>query len=118
MQQVEPNRQGTEEKSSLETVLVSRCAVSVPIFNAYLIRLQHFFRTGSHSDVGGGYPEHDLADLSLVWMAVSVSIVTCHCAVDIFLSQAQIEDALGLDIEYLANLPRPVAPWGKQQPHK
>lgn len=29
--------------------------------------------------VGGGYPVHDLSDLSLIWMAVGVSLINlCH----------------------------------------
>lgn len=27
--------------------------------------------SGSHSDVGGGFQDHDLSDLALVWMVVS-----------------------------------------------
>lgn len=73
--------------------------------------------SGSHSDVGGGFAEHDLADISLVWMAVSKSSVF-NVTTNTVAFQAQIEDALGLDIEYLAHLPKPVAPWGKQKPHQ
>ncbi|KAF6766186.1 hypothetical protein DFP72DRAFT_865847 [Ephemerocybe angulata] len=51
--------------------------------------------------IGGGYEEHDLADLSLIWMAVCRRLI-----------------CLGLDVKYLSKLPKPVAPWGKQQPHK
>lgn len=31
-------------------------------------RLKQVWFTGAHSDVGGGYPEHQLSDLSLGWM--------------------------------------------------
>ncbi|KAJ7293538.1 hypothetical protein C8J57DRAFT_1269293 [Mycena rebaudengoi] len=54
---------------------------------------------GSHADVGGGYRKHDLADLSLFWMA------------------ANMEKHLSLDYTYLGSLPRPTAPWGTQPPH-
>ncbi|KAH9950393.1 hypothetical protein B0H21DRAFT_723255 [Amylocystis lapponica] len=40
----------------------------------------------SHADIGGGYKEHDLSDLSLTWMA------------------ANIGDILSLDINYIATL--------------
>ncbi|RXW20619.1 hypothetical protein EST38_g5227 [Candolleomyces aberdarensis] len=50
--------------------------------------------------IGGGYKEHDLSDIALLWMA------------------AQVGDILGLDAEYLAKLPQPVAPWGQQKPHE
>ncbi|KAF5312190.1 hypothetical protein D9619_003570 [Psilocybe cf. subviscida] len=54
---------------------------------------------GCHTDIGGGYKSHDLADISLVWMA------------------GQIESLLSLDIDFLKSCSEPVAPWGKQQPH-
>ncbi|KAK0232807.1 hypothetical protein IW262DRAFT_1259147 [Armillaria fumosa] len=55
---------------------------------------------GCHSDIGGGYRDHDLADISLIWMA------------------ANVQDMLSLDMEYLRSVPSPVAPWGSQKPHK
>ncbi|PFH54434.1 hypothetical protein AMATHDRAFT_18 [Amanita thiersii Skay4041] len=55
--------------------------------------------TGAHSDIGGGYEHHDLADLTLGWMT------------------AQVSDILSLDTAYLSSLGEPVAPWGKQLPH-
>ncbi|KAF8078667.1 hypothetical protein FPV67DRAFT_1466003, partial [Lyophyllum atratum] len=61
--------------------------------------LKQCWFTGSHSDIGGGYPDHDLSDLTLTWMA------------------AQIGDILSLDIKYLASLLHPVALWGKHKPH-
>ncbi|TFK41204.1 hypothetical protein BDQ12DRAFT_679070 [Crucibulum laeve] len=62
--------------------------------------LKQCWFTGSHSDIGGGYRDHDLADLSLVWMA------------------AQIGDILSLDMKYLSGLlSTPVAQWGAQKPH-
>ncbi|KAJ7225553.1 hypothetical protein GGX14DRAFT_348671 [Mycena pura] len=48
---------------------------------------------------GGGYKDHDLADMTLFWMA------------------ANVEQHLSLDYTYLGSLPQPVAPWGSQQPH-
>ncbi|KAF8168146.1 hypothetical protein B0H34DRAFT_684398 [Crassisporium funariophilum] len=61
--------------------------------------LKQTWFTGCHTDVGGGYKNHDLADISLIWMA------------------AHIGDALSLDLEYMSNLFEPVAPWGTQKPH-
>ncbi|KAK7694727.1 hypothetical protein QCA50_001915 [Cerrena zonata] len=49
--------------------------------------------------IGGGYEEHDLSDLSLFWMA------------------AHVGDILALDMTYLASLVDPVAEWGTQSPH-
>jgi len=49
--------------------------------------------------VGGGWQDHDLSDLTLTWMS------------------ANIEKLLSLDYEYLATLPTPCYPWGEQAPH-
>ncbi|KAF8326702.1 uncharacterized protein EI90DRAFT_3146530 [Cantharellus anzutake] len=35
--------------------------------------LKQYWFTGSHSDVGGGYEDHDLSDIALFWMIVSSS---------------------------------------------
>uniref|UniRef100_A0A0W0F5N8 T6SS Phospholipase effector Tle1-like catalytic domain-containing protein n=1 Tax=Moniliophthora roreri TaxID=221103 RepID=A0A0W0F5N8_MONRR len=61
--------------------------------------LKECWFSGSHSDIGGGYRDHDLADLTLTWMVAHVS------------------DILSMDLSYLALLPHPVAPWGAQEPH-
>jgi len=61
--------------------------------------LKQCWFTGCHSDIGGGYQEHDLADLTLTWMAANVG------------------DILALNVEYIASLPNPVAPWGELPPH-
>ncbi|KAJ7244759.1 hypothetical protein B0H12DRAFT_801130 [Mycena haematopus] len=61
--------------------------------------LRQCWFTGCHADIGGGYQDHDLADLTLFWMA------------------ANLESHLSLDYAYLGTLPHPTAPWGKQPPH-
>jgi len=61
--------------------------------------LKQCWFTGSHTDIGGGYHHHDLADLTLTWMA------------------ANICDMISLDLDYLEEIPEPVAPWGQQKPH-
>ncbi|EIW86761.1 hypothetical protein CONPUDRAFT_115432 [Coniophora puteana RWD-64-598 SS2] len=61
--------------------------------------LKQVWFTGSHSDIGGGWQDHDLSDLTLTWMAASIG------------------DILALNFKYLASLPDPVAPWGQQPPH-
>ncbi|KAJ7125623.1 hypothetical protein C8R43DRAFT_712084 [Mycena crocata] len=61
--------------------------------------LRQCWFTGCHADIGGGYKAHDLADLTLFWMA------------------ANLEEHLSLDYSYLGSLPRPSAPWGAQPPH-
>lgn len=61
--------------------------------------LKQCWFAGSHSDIGGGWHEHDLSDLTLTWMI------------------ANIEDMLSVDLKYVACLPDPVAPWGQQPPH-
>jgi len=61
-------------------------------------RLKMWF-SGSHSDVGGGFQDHDISDVALVWMV------------------AEIEDCLAIDLKYLKALPRPMKPWGMQGPH-
>ncbi|EGN94668.1 hypothetical protein SERLA73DRAFT_96017 [Serpula lacrymans var. lacrymans S7.3] len=61
--------------------------------------LKQCWFTGSHSDIGGGWHDHDLSDLTLTWMV------------------ANIEDMLSVDMTYIKSLPDPVALWGEQQPH-
>ncbi|KAL4070904.1 hypothetical protein J3A83DRAFT_4093964, partial [Scleroderma citrinum] len=61
--------------------------------------LKQCWFAGSHSDIGGGWHDHDLSDLTLTWMT------------------ANIGDMLSVDLKYIASLPDPVAPWGKQYPH-
>lgn len=61
--------------------------------------LKQCWFAGSHSDIGGGFEEHDLSGLTLYWMA------------------AQVGDILSLDIKYLTSIIHPNAPWGKQEPH-
>ncbi|KAJ3898960.1 hypothetical protein F5879DRAFT_978599 [Lentinula edodes] len=61
--------------------------------------LKQYWFTGCHSDVGGGYKDHDLADISLTWMV------------------AHVNDSLAMDMKYLGGLLDPMAPWGTQKPH-
>ncbi|KAI0724628.1 hypothetical protein C8T65DRAFT_714709 [Cerioporus squamosus] len=61
--------------------------------------LKQCWFSGSHCDVGGGFEEHDLSDLTFNWLI------------------ANIEDALSFDYDYVSSLPQPVAPWGAQPPH-
>ncbi|CUA77090.1 hypothetical protein RSOLAG22IIIB_12532 [Rhizoctonia solani] len=61
--------------------------------------LQQVWFAGQHSDVGGGWQDHDLSDIALMWMI------------------ANIEDIISIDFKYAKALPRPVAPWGEQPPH-
>ncbi|KIJ45870.1 hypothetical protein M422DRAFT_250653 [Sphaerobolus stellatus SS14] len=59
--------------------------------------LKQVWFSGCHSDVGGGYQSHDLADIALAWMAAS------------------IEPILSLNIGYLRSIPQPVSAWGPSQ---
>ncbi|KAI0801188.1 hypothetical protein C8Q74DRAFT_473232 [Fomes fomentarius] len=61
--------------------------------------LRQCWFAGSHCDIGGGFKEHDLSDLSLNWMI------------------ANVEDAISFDYEYVTSLPQPEAPWGTLPPH-
>ncbi|KAH0590787.1 hypothetical protein H2248_000912 [Termitomyces sp. 'cryptogamus'] len=61
--------------------------------------LKQCWFTGSHADIGGGYNDHDLSDLTLTWMA------------------AQIESILSLDTKYLQSVFDPVSPWGMHRFH-
>ncbi|KAF9259966.1 hypothetical protein L218DRAFT_947196 [Marasmius fiardii PR-910] len=55
---------------------------------------------GAHSDVGGGYDRHELADITLFWMA------------------GEILDLVNLDLDYLKGWAQPKPdPWGTSQPH-
>ncbi|BGP17056.1 hypothetical protein JCM10213_000306 [Rhodosporidiobolus nylandii] len=61
--------------------------------------LQQTWFAGIHTDVGGGYSLHDLADLSLAWLA------------------SHLIPKLSLDLSYLSALSaHPSAPWGEMQP--
>lgn len=62
-------------------------------------QLKQVWFAGQHSDVGGGWQDHDLSDIALMWMI------------------AHIEDILSIDHKYCKALPRPVADWGAQPPH-
>ncbi|RDX55781.1 hypothetical protein OH76DRAFT_1337360 [Lentinus brumalis] len=61
--------------------------------------LKQCWFTGSHCDIGGGFEEHDLSDLTMNWLI------------------ANIEDVLSFDYDYVMSLPQPAAPWGAQSPH-
>ncbi|KAG1862235.1 hypothetical protein F4604DRAFT_2031375 [Suillus subluteus] len=61
--------------------------------------LKQCWFSGEHSDIGGGWQQHDLSDLTLAWMV------------------ANIGDMLSIDIAYIFSLVNPVAPWGEQPPH-
>ncbi|GAA5864139.1 hypothetical protein JCM1840_000713 [Sporobolomyces johnsonii] len=63
-------------------------------------KLLQIWFAGCHTDVGGGYPQHDLSDLSLNWLV------------------SQVQEYLALDLSYISNLSaRPAAPWGQLKPH-
>lgn len=62
--------------------------------------LQMWF-AGVHTDIGGGYAEHDLSDISLTWMI------------------AHTQALLAYDNEYLAKISTsPTAAYGALPPHK
>ncbi|KAF8322151.1 hypothetical protein DL93DRAFT_2051164, partial [Clavulina sp. PMI_390] len=65
--------------------------------------LRQMWFSGSHSDVGGGYQDHDLSDLALIWMVVSWF--------------SSVENFISINLKYFKALPQPVKPWGKQVPH-
>jgi len=56
---------------------------------------------GSHADIGGGWVDGDLSMITLMWMASNVVVHT----------------SLSMDLDFLLNLPRPVAGYGHQTPH-
>ncbi|KAG9095087.1 hypothetical protein FS749_011123 [Ceratobasidium sp. UAMH 11750] len=62
-------------------------------------QLRQVWFAGQHTDVGGGWHDHDLSDIALMWML------------------ANVEDILSIDFKYTKLLPRPIAPWGAQPPH-
>ncbi|QRV92264.1 choline transport protein [Ceratobasidium sp. AG-Ba] len=62
-------------------------------------QLRQVWFAGQHTDVGGGWHDHDLSDVALMWML------------------ANVEDILSIDFKYAKSLPRPIAPWGAQPPH-
>lgn len=62
--------------------------------------LKQVWFAGAHSDVGGGYERHELADIALFWMA------------------GEIKSFINLDLDFLlaSKQPQP-QPWGTSQPH-
>ncbi|KZT09411.1 uncharacterized protein LAESUDRAFT_552679 [Laetiporus sulphureus 93-53] len=55
---------------------------------------------GAHSDVGGGYDRHELADIALYWMA------------------GEISSFINLDLDFLRQTAQQKPePWGTSQPH-
>ncbi|KAK4054158.1 hypothetical protein OIV83_001184 [Microbotryomycetes sp. JL201] len=64
--------------------------------------LQTWF-VGAHTDIGGGYQDHDLADISLIW------------SVERLMRFA----GLSFDLDYLDEITsHPTSMWGQMQPHK
>ncbi|KAG7096249.1 hypothetical protein E1B28_003698 [Marasmius oreades] len=62
--------------------------------------LKQVWFAGAHSDVGGGYERHELADISVYWMA------------------GEIQNLINLDLEFLRSYAQPNPdPWGTSQPH-
>ncbi|KAI9445014.1 hypothetical protein H4582DRAFT_1805459 [Lactarius indigo] len=73
--------------------------------------LKQCWFAGSHSDIGGGYKEHDLSDITLFWMLVCItSGITTY-------ADANVEDIVAVDTTYLFSLLQPSASWGTQKPH-
>ncbi|WAR55280.1 hypothetical protein PtB15_6B19 [Puccinia triticina] len=70
-------------------------------FKQYPQVLKQVWFPGSHSDVGGGYADHDLSDITLIWMVANLMRY----------------NLLAIDEQYLMSLPVPQADWGKQAPH-
>jgi uncharacterized protein (DUF2235 family) len=56
--------------------------------------LKQVWFAGAHSDVGGGYPEHGLSDITLFWMA------------------SEVADLLAIDFDYLKARRDLSSPWG------
>jgi hypothetical protein len=69
------------------------------IIEKQLIKVRPWL-AGSHTDVGDGYKQHDLADISLRWMV------------------AEVSEGLAFDLNWLANISsKPTAPYGQMSPH-
>ncbi|KIJ11726.1 hypothetical protein PAXINDRAFT_181808 [Paxillus involutus ATCC 200175] len=62
--------------------------------------LKQYWFPGAHSDVGGSYEPHELADISLYWMA------------------GEVQNIIELDLEFLRSYEQVNPdPWGTSQPH-
>lgn len=62
--------------------------------------LKQVWFAGAHSDVGGGYQRHELADIALFWMA------------------GEIQSFINLDLDFMrSTAQRAPDPWGTSQPH-
>ncbi|KAF8843830.1 hypothetical protein BDN67DRAFT_896119 [Paxillus ammoniavirescens] len=61
--------------------------------------LKQYWFPGAHSDVGGGYERHELADISLYWMA------------------GEVQNIIELDLKFLRSYAQADPdPWGASQP--
>ncbi|KAF9817313.1 hypothetical protein IEO21_03573 [Rhodonia placenta] len=69
--------------------------------------LKQVWFAGAHSDVGGGYERHELADIALFWIIILICI-----------GKGEIKSFINLDLEFLlaSKQPQP-QPWGTSQPH-
>ncbi|GAA5987317.1 hypothetical protein JCM10908_001906 [Rhodotorula pacifica] len=62
--------------------------------------LRQVWFPGCHTDIGGGYPQHDLSDLTLHWFV------------------GQLSDGIAIDLDYIAGISHePSGPWGMADPH-
>lgn len=61
--------------------------------------LKQCWFAGSHSDIGGGWIEHDLADITLGWMV------------------AQTQHLLAWDFPYILSVLDPIQQYGQEPPH-
>ncbi|KAG0145540.1 hypothetical protein CROQUDRAFT_658458 [Cronartium quercuum f. sp. fusiforme G11] len=57
--------------------------------------------SGAHSDIGGGYIDHELSDITLVWMVASILE----------------HKLLSVNVDYVLSIPSPKLPWGELKPH-
>ncbi|GAA5867022.1 hypothetical protein JCM3774_003758 [Rhodotorula dairenensis] len=62
--------------------------------------LRQVWFPGCHTDIGGGYSQHDLSDLTLHWFV------------------GQLSDSVAFDLDYVSEISGdPNAPWGKATAH-
>ncbi|KAK4705558.1 hypothetical protein P7C70_g627, partial [Phenoliferia sp. Uapishka_3] len=61
--------------------------------------LKQVWFAGSHADIGGGWPAHDLSDLTLAWMV------------------SHTQHILSYDTKYIDSIRDPTALYGQQTPH-
>ncbi|KAG6849513.1 hypothetical protein H0H93_007867 [Arthromyces matolae] len=123
LEQTSEGKQRGQTLKQVDKLLLLLENLPMLLYSAGLLVLISFSplldRTIAHivPEIGGGWPDHDLSDLALTWMAVGFTSTRQFLSSERSSQQAQIDSILSLDTKYLLSIFHPVAAWGKQKFH-